>query len=86
MGSQIAQQCALHGYQVNLTDVDEALLEPAVANNRALLQNRVTKGRLSQERADAAWQRVRPVKTLEDAAGQADFVIEAVFENLEVTP
>ena len=84
MGSQIAQQCALHGYQVNLTDVDEALLERAVASNRALLQNRVTKGRLSQEEADSAWQRVRPVKTLEDAAGQADFVIEAVFENLEV--
>jgi len=84
MGSQIAQQCALHSYQVNLTDVDEALLERAVASNRALLQNRVTKGRLSQEEADAAWQRVRPVKTLEDAVGQADFVIEAVFENLGV--
>jgi 3-hydroxybutyryl-CoA dehydrogenase len=84
MGSQIAQQCALYGYPVNLTDANEAALERGPANNRAQLQNRVNKGRLSQEDADAAWKRVKPVKNLEDAAGQADFVIEAAFENLDV--
>ncbi len=84
MGSQIAQQCALYGYPVNLTDANEAALERGPASNRARLQNRVNKGRLSQEEADAARERVKPVKNLEDAAGQADFIIEAAFENLDV--
>lgn len=82
MGSQIAQQCALHGYAVNLTDADEAALKRGTESNRTQLQNRVSKGRMSQEEADKAWSRVKPVVNLEEAAGQADFVIEAVFEDL----
>ncbi|HEV2662379.1 MAG TPA: 3-hydroxyacyl-CoA dehydrogenase family protein [Ktedonobacteraceae bacterium] len=84
MGSQIALQCAMHGYKVNLTDADEAFLERGIAGDQALLKSRVSKGRMTQEEADATLQRLTPVKTLEEAAGQADFVIEAVFENLEV--
>ena len=84
MGSQIALQCAMHGYKVNLTDADETFLERGIASDQALLKSRVSKGRMSQEEADATLQRLTPVKTLEEAAGQADFVIEAVFENLEV--
>ena len=55
-----------------------------MASDQALLKSRVSKGRMTQEEADATLQRLTPVKTLEEAAGQADFVIEAVFENLEV--
>ncbi|MDQ2885641.1 MAG: 3-hydroxyacyl-CoA dehydrogenase family protein [Chloroflexota bacterium] len=84
MGSQIALQCAMHGYKVNLTDADETFLERGMASDQALLKSRVSKGRMTQEEADATLQRLTPVKTLEEAAGQADFVIEAVFENLEV--
>jgi len=83
MGSQIAQQCALHGYAVNLTDANEAALQKGVEGNRTQLQNRVSKGKLSQDEADAAWNRVKPIANLEEAAGQADFVIEAIFEDLD---
>jgi 3-hydroxybutyryl-CoA dehydrogenase len=84
MGSQIAQQCALFGYNVNLTDASEAALQKGIDSNRTQLQNRVSKGKLSQEDADAALGRVKPIVSLEEAASQADFVIEAVFEDLDV--
>ena len=84
MGSQIAQQCALFGYAVNLTDASQEVLKRGMESNRSLLQNRVSKGKMSQEEADAALGRVTPVANLEEAAKQADFVIEAVYEDLEV--
>jgi 3-hydroxybutyryl-CoA dehydrogenase len=83
MGSQIAQQCALHGYTVNLNDTTEALIQKGIASNRVQLQNRVNKGKMNQEEMDAALARVKPVASLEEAAGQADFVIEAIYENLD---
>lgn len=82
MGSQIAQQCALYGYPVNLTDANPEMLQKGVQSNRTQLQNRVAKGKLSQSDADAALARVKPVASLEEAAGKADFVIEAVYEDL----
>ncbi len=82
MGSQIAQQCALHGYKVNLSDANPEGLKKGMESNRALLQNRVAKSKMTQEEADAALARVTPVPGLEEAAGKADFVIEAVFEDL----
>jgi 3-hydroxybutyryl-CoA dehydrogenase len=84
MGSQIAQQAALHGYDVILTDAIPDMLAKAVASNTALMQGRVTKGKLTQEQADAALARVKTVASLEEAAANADFVIEAVFEDLAV--
>lgn len=84
LGAQIAQVAALHGYKVNLTDVNPVALEKAVEGNRSQLQNRVSKGKLSPEAADAALARVQTFSSIEAAAGNADFVIEAVFEEIEV--
>jgi 3-hydroxybutyryl-CoA dehydrogenase len=84
MGSQIAQQCALNGYAVNLTDANEAALEKGIASNRTQLYNRVSKGKMTQQEADEALARVTPIVNLEEAASHADFVIEAVFEDLDV--
>jgi len=83
MGAQIAQVAALHGYAVNLTDVSAVALEKAVEGNRFQLQNRVNKGKLSQGEADEALSRVRTFTSMEEAAGAADFVIEAIHEDLE---
>ena len=83
MGSQIAQQAALHGVDVRLHDVSADQLEKAVEQNRQLLQRRVEKARLSQADADAAVARVRTTTDLEEAAGAADIVIEAIIEKLE---
>jgi len=84
MGAQIAQQAAVHGVKVRLQDQSEEQLRKAVESNRGHLMRRVEKGKLDQHDAEAALGRVRTTTELGEAAGGADFVIEAVFENLEV--
>jgi 3-hydroxybutyryl-CoA dehydrogenase len=83
MGSQIAMQAALHGYEVALHDITTAQLDKALAGNRTQLDRRVAKGKLAAAERDAALGRVHPTTSLEDAASGADFVIEAVVEKLE---
>jgi 3-hydroxybutyryl-CoA dehydrogenase len=84
MGAQIAQQAALHGIDVSLHDKDDSQLRKARESNRGHLARRVEKGRLANEDADAALNRVRLVTDLGVAVRDAEFVIEAVFENLEL--
>ena len=84
MGAQIAQQAALHGFTALLHDKDVAQLRKAAESNRGHLLRRVEKGSLSRADADAAHGRVVLITDLDGAVQQADFVIEAVFEALEV--
>ncbi len=84
MGAQIAQQAALHGVEVWLQDVSSESLERAVASNRGHLDRRVDKGRMSRDDAETALTRVNTTTELDAAVAGADFVIEAVFEDLEV--
>jgi 3-hydroxybutyryl-CoA dehydrogenase len=84
MGAQIAQQAALHGIDVRLQDQSSDQLRKAVAANRRLMQRRVEKGRLEPGEMEAALQRVQPTDRLADSLDGADFVIEAVFEDVEV--
>jgi 3-hydroxybutyryl-CoA dehydrogenase len=84
MGAQIAQQAALGGIDVSLQDKDSSQLRKAQESNRGHLARRVDKGRLPQDDADAALNRVSLETDLGSAVGDAEFVIEAVFENLEL--
>src|SRR6266571_3503928 len=85
MGSQIALQTAYSGrYAVTLVDADQGQLERAHEQNRKLVARGVEKGRLTPEQADAALRRIETTTDLAAAAGRADLVIEAVFENLDV--
>jgi 3-hydroxybutyryl-CoA dehydrogenase len=82
MGAQIAQQSALGGYDVWLNDVDGEQLTKAVESNTKLLMRRVEKGQMSGTDAEAAIARVRTTTSLEEASGAADFVFEAIEEQL----
>ena len=84
MGAQIAQQAALHGIDAVLHDQGEDQLCKARASNQGHIARRVEKGRLSEEKAREALERVRETTDLREAAREADFVIEAVFEDLDV--
>jgi 3-hydroxybutyryl-CoA dehydrogenase len=83
MGAQIAQQAALHGFEVGLQDVSEDQLERALESNRGHLLRRVEKGKLERAAADAALQRVRATTDLAEAVAGAGLVIEAIVEDLE---
>ncbi len=84
MGAQIAQQAALHGLDVILNDTSQEQLRKAADSNRGHLMRRVEKGKLSEADAQSALSRVRQVTDLAEAVHGAEFVIEAVFEDLDL--
>jgi 3-hydroxybutyryl-CoA dehydrogenase len=84
MGAQIAQQAALHGVDVRLQDKSAEQLKKALESNRGHVMRRVEKGKLGQAEADPALSRVRTTTDLAEAVAGADFVIEAVFEDLQL--
>jgi 3-hydroxybutyryl-CoA dehydrogenase len=84
MGSQIALQTAIGGnYEVTLVDAVHGQLERARAQNQKLLDRAVEKGRLTQEVAEQALERIKESDDLKSAAGSADLVIEAVVEDFD---
>jgi 3-hydroxybutyryl-CoA dehydrogenase len=82
MGAGIAQTAISSGYEVSLREVDDALVKRGVENIRKRLENLVQKGKLDAAKRDATLERLQPTTSLE-AAGRADFVIEAITENFE---
>jgi 3-hydroxybutyryl-CoA dehydrogenase len=83
MGSGIAQVAAVNGWSVTLRDVTEAALDRGIQNIEKSLSRFAEKGTISAEDRDAAVARIATTTDL-DAAAHADFVVEAVFEKLDV--
>jgi 3-hydroxybutyryl-CoA dehydrogenase len=83
MGSGIGQVAALAGWEVTLRDLDDASLQRGLDTIRTSLQRFVTKGKVSEEQAAAALARITTTTDLA-AAADAEIVVEAVFEQLDV--
>ncbi|PYC81544.1 3-hydroxybutyryl-CoA dehydrogenase [Streptomyces tateyamensis] len=83
MGAGIAQVSAQAGHPVVLRDVTEQALTRGLDGIKASYAKFVAKGRLTEEEAAAALARITTTTDL-GAVGEADIVIEAVFEQLEV--
>ncbi len=82
MGAGIAQTAIASGFDVTLREVDDKLVARGVENIKKRLDSLVQKGKLDAAQRDAALGRLHPTTSLE-AAGRADFVIEAITENFE---
>ncbi|HEY3119439.1 MAG TPA: 3-hydroxyacyl-CoA dehydrogenase NAD-binding domain-containing protein [Vicinamibacteria bacterium] len=82
MGRGIAYVAAAGGFQTTLHDVSADALERAVGQIRRDLDEGIKRGKLTAEAAAEALKRLRPEQELDTAATQADFVIEAVPEDL----
>jgi 3-hydroxybutyryl-CoA dehydrogenase len=83
MGSGIAQVAAQAGWSVVLRDLDDAATGRGLAGIEKSLAKFASKGTISEADAAAALDRITPTTDL-DAAADADIVVEAVFEQLEV--
>ncbi|MFF7678232.1 MULTISPECIES: 3-hydroxyacyl-CoA dehydrogenase family protein [Streptomycetaceae] len=83
MGSGIAQVSAQAGYEVVLRDITDEALARGKGGIEASYEKFVAKGRLAAEDAAAALARITTTTDL-DAAADADIVVEAVFEKIEV--
>ena len=83
MGHGIAQLFALSGFQVTLNDVSLEILEKAIPRIQDNLHTCIKHGVISADEAEEVPGRIAITTDLDKAASQADFVIEAVVEDLE---
>jgi 3-hydroxybutyryl-CoA dehydrogenase len=83
MGSGIAQVSAQAGWDVTLRDVTGEALTRGTDGIKASYEKFVSKGKLEASEAEAALGRITTTTDL-DAAAEADVVVEAVFEKIEV--
>jgi 3-hydroxybutyryl-CoA dehydrogenase len=83
MGHGIAQVAAMAGYQTGLTDASGDALTTAMRRIASNLTGAVNRGKITQDEADAATSRIEPAD-LAAAVGDADLVIEAVAEDLDI--
>lgn len=83
MGNGIAQVFAQQGFSVVMVDVKQEFLDRAKANIDGSLQRLVKKDKLSAEQATEILSRLSLATELETVR-DADFVVEAVTENLEI--
>ncbi len=83
MGSGIAQVCAQSGYDVLLQDINQDAVDQGINSIHALLTRAVEKGRITDVEKEGTLSRLNTSTDLGDAH-EADLVIEAVIENLDV--
>ena len=83
MGAGIAYNCLSAGYTVQLLDNDEEGLERGAATIRKLYEGGVARGKISEEKMAEGAGRLSTTRDYGDI-GDADLVIEAVFENLAI--
>ena len=84
MGRGIAALAALAGYKTALHDVDPQALAAARQRIQRELEESVRKGKRSADEIDAGLARLAFHADLEEACADADLVIEAVYEDLEL--
>lgn len=83
MGRGIAYAAAVGGYRTILEDLLPNALRRAENEIRANLDKAAELGKIANAEADAAFARLEYAGTVEEAARQADLVIEAVPEEME---
>ncbi len=83
MGRGIAHAAALGGYRTILEDLLPNALRKAETEIRANLDQAVELGKVSASDAHAAFSRLEYAGSVDEAARQADLVIEAVPQELE---
>src|SRR5437016_1959648 len=83
MGRGIAHVSALGGYRTVLEDLIPAALRKAEGDIRANLDKAVELKKISSADAEAAFSRLEYAGSVEEAAREADLVIEAVPEEME---
>lgn len=84
MGNGIAHTFAQTGFKVNLVDVSNEALEKGLKTITANLDRIVAKGNLTEEQKLSTLANISTSTTLEDAATNADLIVEAATENLDL--
>lgn len=84
MGNGIAHVFALKGFQVQLVDVSAPALEKAIATIAKNNERMVSKGSITADEMTACMQNIQTNTSLADACKNADLVVEAATENVDL--
>ena len=84
MGNGIAHVFAQFGYSVNLVDISEPALQKALATIAKNIDRQVTKGTVTEADKTATLANIKTFTKLEEGAKNADLVVEAASENVNV--
>ena len=84
MGAGIAQVSAQAGFDVSIRDMEDRFVENGLATIKSNLDRAVSKGKLDKDHAAAVFDRITGTTDLTKAAAEADLVIEAIIEVMEV--
>lgn len=84
MGHQISMLAAVHGYLVGCADSNPGQLKKAEDFANKYLPGRVAKGKLTEKQAEVIRKNLHFTTSLVEAARDADFVIEAATEKLDL--
>ncbi len=84
MGHGIAQVCAQNGFQVILQDIKEEFIQSGLSRISKFLQGSVERKKMTEEQTKAVLNRIKTTTSLKEAAGEADLVIEAIVEDMEI--
>jgi len=84
MGNGIAQIAVQAGYETQMVDVNQEITDRGMDTIKGNLNRQVKQGKLTQDDMSNILARLHTSTSLKDAAGDADFVIEAVLENAEL--
>jgi len=85
MGHGIAQVAAQSAkYEVSMRDVKQEFLDKGMNMIKNSLQSFLKKEKISQKEVDETLKRIHPTMNLKEAVTDADLIIEAVPENVEL--
>ncbi len=84
MGNGIAHVFAQNGYKVSLIDISEDALKKALATIDKNLSRQVEKGSITEDVKQKALGNLKTSTSVKDGIGQADLVVEAATENIDL--
>lgn len=84
MGNGIAHVFAQSGFQVALIDINEKALEKALATIGKNMDRQISKGRLTESDKANALGRIATYQSISEGVSNADLVVEAATENVEL--
>jgi enoyl-CoA hydratase/3-hydroxyacyl-CoA dehydrogenase len=84
MGSGIAYVSAWHGFNVTMVDIKQEFIDKGMEKIRSDVMTGIDKGKMTMSDAEGLMGRLSATTNTEEAVKDADLVIEAIFENMEV--
>ncbi len=83
MGNGIANVFAMKGFDVNLIEMNEELVNKALKTISSNLDRQVKKNVITEEEKSLTLKKIKPIIGVEKTPTDSDLIVEAIYENKE---